>query len=133
WTRIDFGEQFALLNKLAFLEGDIDKLAVHAAANRDGIQGSDCAEAVEVDRQIAGLSTGDNNWNREIPCTACAATFSASSSARGCGCILRFMRAVIPKASGEDGNDDDPDPCAGAGARSSPSACSGAAASFRQV
>src|SRR5262249_36316834 len=52
-TRIDFGEQFALLDELAFLESDIHELALNAIANRDSVQRSDCSEAIKEDGKVA--------------------------------------------------------------------------------
>ena len=36
--RIDLGEQVALVDELAFLEGHVHQLAVDAAAHRDGVE-----------------------------------------------------------------------------------------------
>ena len=53
-TGIDLGQQVALAHELAFFIADGDELAVDAAAHGDGVDGGDGAEAVEVDRHLAG-------------------------------------------------------------------------------
>ena len=47
-ARVNLRKEFALLNKLAFLECDVNELTVNAAANRDGVVRLHRAKAVEI-------------------------------------------------------------------------------------
>ena len=50
--RIDLRQQISRLHGLPLLEGHLQKLAFHAAADRDGVGGDDRAEPVEIQIQV---------------------------------------------------------------------------------
>ena len=57
--RIDLDQQIALLDELAFLEGDLDDLAVDAGADQHGVEALHGAEAGQIDREIGLLDRRD--------------------------------------------------------------------------
>ena len=57
--RIDLDQRIALLDELAFLEGDLVDLAVDAGANQDGVEALHGAEAGQIDREIGLLDRRD--------------------------------------------------------------------------
>jgi hypothetical protein len=67
-TRIDLREKIPLVNELAFLEGNADQLAVNAAADSNGVKGSDSAEAIEVNGQVAALCRGNHDRDNKSAC-----------------------------------------------------------------
>src|SRR6266513_1402713 len=66
-TRIDLREKIALVNELAFLEGNADQLAVNSAADGDGVEGRDGAKAIEVNGQVAALRGGSCGCLAGVP------------------------------------------------------------------
>ena len=64
WPRIDLQEEIALLDHLAFLEGDLVDLAVDARADGHRVPALHDAQAIEVDGKVLLLSRGDVNGNR---------------------------------------------------------------------
>jgi hypothetical protein len=64
WPRIDMGEQVALLDQLALLEGDPVDLTVNAGADYDGIETLNGPEPGEIDRKIVFPHGGDLDRNR---------------------------------------------------------------------
>jgi hypothetical protein len=82
-TRIDLRKNFALVNKLAFLESDVDELAIHAATNCDSIEGGDGADAVEINGQVAELRAGDDH--RHGKTTGASTALAFPGSGWGCG------------------------------------------------
>ena len=63
-ARIDLRQQVAGLDHLAFLEGDLDDLAVDASAHRHRVLGLDLAERVDEDRIIGALDRRHRNGGR---------------------------------------------------------------------
>ena len=47
-TRVDFGQQIAVANNVAFLEGDLHQLAVNAALNCHSVERRHGTQAVEI-------------------------------------------------------------------------------------
>ena len=85
-------EHIALVDELTFFESDADELAIDAAADGDGVEGGDRAEAVEINGQIAVLRGGDdhgNNWRAARACRAASALAAAG----------RLPAAALPRAS----------------------------------
>ena len=99
-TRIDLREKIAFVDELAFLECDTDELTVDAAANRDGIERSDSAKAVEIDGQVATLGSGNNNRHNHVGCAESSCSSALGGCRRGRGRIGRLARilgaAIIP-------------------------------------
>ena len=62
-ARIDFGEQVALIDQLAFLERDLVDLAVDAGPHLHGIEALNGAEPGQVDRKIGLLDRRDGDGN----------------------------------------------------------------------
>ncbi len=56
--RIDLGQQVALFDELAFLEGDLVDLAVDAGAHHDGVETLHGSEPGQIDREIGLLDRG---------------------------------------------------------------------------
>jgi hypothetical protein len=85
-TRIDLRKEISFVDELAFLERDTGELTVHAAANRDGIEGRDGAKAIEIDGQVATLGSGNDDWHDHV---AWSGTSPALASRRrgGVGCL----------------------------------------------
>src|SRR5437899_3008257 len=86
-TRIDLREKIALVNELAFLEGNADQLAVNATADGDGVEGSDGAQAIEVNGQVAALCRGNHDWHDKSTCAGTSlalAGCSGRNGGRGC-------------------------------------------------
>ncbi len=61
---IDLGEQVALVDQLAFLEGDLVDLAVDAGAHDDRVEGLNGSQAGQVDRKVGFLDRGDGDTYR---------------------------------------------------------------------
>src|SRR5229473_175919 len=57
-----------LLGDDALLEGNADQLAVNAAADSNGVEGSDSAEAIEVNGQVAALCGGNHDRDYKPTC-----------------------------------------------------------------
>ena len=51
-TRIDLDQEIALLDDLAFGEGDLVDLAVHPSPDLDGVEALNRAETGQVDREV---------------------------------------------------------------------------------
>ncbi len=66
WSRIDLDERLALVNHLPFGEIDLDDLAVHAAADGNGVVGGDGTQPVEKDRQVAARRRRNNDRHNLI-------------------------------------------------------------------
>jgi hypothetical protein len=81
--RIDLREKIAFVDELAFLESNTTKLAVHAAANGNGIESGNCAETVEINGQIAVLRSGNHDRNRRPSRAWSAFPFTGGSGGRG--------------------------------------------------
>ena len=62
--RVDLGQKIALLDHLAFVEGDLHDLAVDARPDQDGVVGLDLADALEDDRKIRALDRRHSDDNR---------------------------------------------------------------------
>ena len=62
--RIDLHESIALLHHPALLEGDLDDLAVDAAAHGDGVVGLHRPEPVQIDGEIGLLHPRDGDRDR---------------------------------------------------------------------
>ena len=97
--RIDFHEGIALIHHSALLEGDLDDLAVDAAAHGDGAERLHCPEPIQVDGEIGLLHPrhGDRDRRR-------AASFAR---ARSCidDCICHFgPDEIVPASVGADEN-----------------------------
>jgi hypothetical protein len=62
-ARIDLHENVALLDHLALLEGDLDDLAIDAAADENGLVGLHGAEPAQIDGEIGlfRLRDGDGD------------------------------------------------------------------------
>src|SRR6267378_2923261 len=83
-TRIDLCKKVSFVDELAFLERNTDELTVHATANRDGIEGRDGAEAIEVNGQVTTLRSGNHDRHYQ---TARAGTAFALAGRFGSGGI----------------------------------------------
>ena len=67
---VDLCQQIALVHHLAFCEGDPDQRSLDLAAHDDRVPGIDRADAVQIDRHVAGLDRrrddghgwGRRNW-----------------------------------------------------------------------
>ena len=60
-ARIDLGEQVALVDQLAFVEGNLVDLAVDAGAHDDRVEGLNGSKAGQVDRKVGFLDRGDGD------------------------------------------------------------------------
>src|SRR2546422_11661083 len=60
-TFVDFGEQFALLNKLTFTKCNMLELAIHAAPDDDGVVGCDRPESTQVNGHVHSSSSNYND------------------------------------------------------------------------
>ena len=89
--RIDLGEQVALLDHLAFLEGDLHDLAVDPGADHNGVVGLDLADALKDDREIGALDRRDGDDDRR----GARAFAAAGSSRRGRGLSGRGPDLVV--------------------------------------
>ncbi len=100
------------MNELAFLEGNANQLAINAAADGDGVEGSDGAEAIEVNRQVATLRGGNHDRHSKSTCAGTSlALADCSGRGGGCGCLAGVPRAAeIPDANGDKANNEDPEP-----------------------
>ena len=58
---IDLDQRVALLDQLAFLEGDPVDLAVDAGAHHDGVEALNGAEPGQIDRKIGLLDRSDGD------------------------------------------------------------------------
>src|SRR4029077_3354743 len=87
-TRIDFGKEIANFYKLAFLKGDVDELAINAAADGHSVERSNRAKTVEVNGKITFCRGCDNNGNAEIYRRERSASLGLTGSACGGG-VLR--------------------------------------------
>ena len=66
-SRVDLGEKVALLDHLAFVEGDLHDLAVDARADENGVEGLDLTDALQNDRKIRALDRRDCDDDRRGP------------------------------------------------------------------
>src|SRR5260370_38846821 len=82
-TRIDLREKISLVNELAFLEGNANQLAINAAADGDGVEGSDGAEAIEVNRQVATLRGGNHDRHSKSTCAGTSLALADCSGRDG--------------------------------------------------
>ncbi|OIQ66533.1 hypothetical protein GALL_518950 [mine drainage metagenome] len=64
WARIDLGEQIALIDQLAFLEGNLVNLAVDTGAHHDGVERLNSAQSGQIDRKVGFLDRGDGYPDR---------------------------------------------------------------------
>src|SRR5712692_1222418 len=96
-TWIDLCEKVAFVDKLTFPERDTRELSVHATANRDGVEGRDGADAIEIDGQVAALGGGNHDRHNQVACaeTSLALAGCAGRGAVGCRAGLPCV-AVIP-------------------------------------
>ena len=94
---VDLKQELALLDGLAFVEIDLQQLAVDAAVQRDGVVRGDRAERGEVDRN--GLLSARRGEDRG----------GAVGGLRGFGsCVVgRFWLARMRPDGKDDGADDD--------------------------
>src|SRR5437016_5775691 len=111
-TRIDLREKISLVNELAFLEGNADQLAVNATADGDGVEGSDGAQAIEVNGQVAALCRGNHDWHDKSTCAGTSLALAGCSGRNGGrGCLAGVPRvAVIPDTKGDNAKNEDPEP-----------------------
>ena len=74
--RIDLHENVALLDHLALLEGDLDDLAIDAAADENGLVRLHGAEPVQIDREVGlfRLCDGDGDGRGRLYAIDCART-----------------------------------------------------------
>ena len=112
-TRIDLGEEIALLHHLALLEGDLHQLAVDAAPDDDGVQRRHRAEREQVDVERAlAHRRGDDGRRAQRGIALCAA-FARACARRArrlgarCGRELAYQ---IARADGGDAEHGDGDP-----------------------
>src|SRR6267142_6262800 len=86
-TRIDLREKISLVNELTLLEGNADQLAVNAAADSDGVEGGDGAEAIEVNGQVAALCGGNHDRDDKPTCAETSLALAGSSGRGGVGSL----------------------------------------------
>ena len=81
--RIDLHQEIALLHHLALLEGDLDDLAVDAAADGDGVEWLHRPEPIQVDGEIGLLHCRDRDRDRRrgASLAACRLGSTAASAA----------------------------------------------------
>src|SRR6266849_724388 len=85
-TRIDLCEKIAFVDELAFLKRHSYDLPIHAAANRDGVEGGDSANAIEIDGQVATLGSGDDDRHNQVACAETSFALAGCSGRGGIGC-----------------------------------------------
>src|SRR5713101_2799121 len=115
-ARVDLRQKIALVDELAFFEGNVDELPIDAAVYCNGIEGGYGAKTIEVNGEIAPLSGSYHNGHDEAAWSCARAPLGGRR-----GGILRLTRrssaAVIPDTHGESGEDENPNPCAALWAR----------------
>ena len=84
---IDLGQEVALLDELAFLEGDLVDLAIDAGSDQDGVEGLHGSKAGQIDRKIR-LFDGRNVHRAQ----RVAGTFLRIV----CRCFLIFAMEALP-------------------------------------
>src|SRR5260370_25426847 len=67
-TGIDLCEKISFVDELAFLKRNAGELPIHATANRDGVEGGDSANAIEIDGQVPTLGGGDDHRHTQVAC-----------------------------------------------------------------
>ena len=77
---IDLDQQIALVDRLAFLEGDLVDLAIDAGPHQDGIEALNGTEAGQIDRKVRFFdgSDGDGNGGNCAPMPAALAVVFAA-------------------------------------------------------
>ena len=96
--RVDLGEEVARLHHLALLEGNAHELAVHAAADHDGVERRHRAERVQVDVEAArrtGATTTGIGAQRGIDLTVAIRVGAAPGS-------VVFAESVVAGAAVPD-------------------------------
>ena len=78
-------EKISFVNELPFLECNTDELTIHAAANRDGIEGRHGAEAIEINRQVATLGRGHDDRHNHVARAEASITLAGCSGGSGVG------------------------------------------------
>ncbi len=86
-TRIDLCEKISFVYELTFLKCDTDELAIDAAANRDGVESGDRADAIEVNGQVAALCGGNDNRHNQIACAETSLALAGYSGRGGVSCL----------------------------------------------
>ncbi len=78
-TRIDLREQISFVDELSFLECNTGELTIHAAANRNGVEGRHRAEAIEINRQVATLGSRNHDGHNHAARAEAALTLAGCS------------------------------------------------------
>src|SRR6266849_4502007 len=115
-TRIDLREKLSFVDELALPERDTRELAVHATANRDGVEGGDGADAIEIDGQVAPLGGGNYDRHNQVACAEASLALAGCSGHGGVGCRagVPFV-AVIPATDSDSAKNESPEPPAALG------------------
>ena len=105
-SRIDLGEEVALLDDLAFVEPQLLQLARDLGADGHGLEGRDGAERVDGDRHVAERDSGDSNGLRR---RSGAAGVRALRRRRGAGLTLLDLLPGEHRGRGQDDDQRDPE------------------------
>jgi hypothetical protein len=116
-TRVDFSEEIALPDELTFLESYIDKLAVNAAADGDGVESGYTPQTIEINGEVATDGRSDNYGYNEI--AGSGTTLTGRCRDTGILSLAGSPRAVVvvPSSGDEDSGHKNPEPSAAFGLR----------------